>query len=89
MEESLVNYWEKFGAIAFDSSQKALLTSCSLKNPDDKSKDPTIKCCFSFTIRRDDHKMYARSLCFHITQANTNSPSLIVGNFLPQDPVKR
>ncbi|KAF8863586.1 transcription factor Zn cluster transcription factor-like protein Rds2 [Acephala macrosclerotiorum] len=73
MEESLVNYWEKFGAIAFDSSQKALLTSCSLKNPDDKSKDPTIKCCFSFTIRRDDHKI----------------PSLIVGNFLPQDPIKR
>jgi hypothetical protein len=56
-EESLVNYWEKFGAIAFDMTQKALLTSCSLKNPDDKSKDPTIKCCFSFTIRRDDHKM--------------------------------
>lgn len=52
-----MNYWEKFGAIAFDQSQKALLTSCSLKNPDDQSKDPTIKCCFSFTIRRDDHKM--------------------------------
>ncbi|KAM3065277.1 Testis-expressed protein 11 [Clarireedia jacksonii] len=72
-EESLVNYWEKFGAIAFDMTQKALLTSCSLKNPDDKSKDPTIKCCFSFTIRRDDHKI----------------PSLIVGNFLPQEPTKR
>jgi hypothetical protein len=72
-EESLVNYWEKFGAIAFDQNQKALLTSCSLKNPDDQSKEPTIKCCFSFMIRRDDHKI----------------PSLIVGNFLPQDPVKR
>lgn len=72
-EESLVNYWEKFGAIAFDPAQKALLTFCSLKNPDDQSKDPTIKCCFSFTIRRDDHKI----------------PSLIVGNFLPQDPVKQ
>ncbi|KAG9248180.1 transcription factor Zn cluster transcription factor-like protein Rds2 [Calycina marina] len=72
-EESLVNYWEKFGAIAFDQTQKALLTSCSLKNPDDQSKDPTIKCCFSFAIRRDDHKI----------------PSLIVGNFLPQNPVKR
>ncbi|TVY81886.1 Regulator of drug sensitivity [Lachnellula suecica] len=71
-EESLVNYWEKFGAIAFDQTQKALLTSCSLKNPDDQSKDPTIKCCFSFTIRRDDHKI----------------PSLIIGNFLPQEPTK-
>ncbi|KAI6714156.1 transcriptional regulator [Diplocarpon mali] len=72
-EESLVSYWEKFGTIAFDQNQKALLTSCSLKNPDDQSQDPTIKCCFSFTIRRDEHKI----------------PSLIVGNFLPQDPVKR
>jgi hypothetical protein len=52
-----VNYWEKFGAIAFDQKQKALLTSCSLKNPVDGSKDPTIKCCFSFTIRRDENKM--------------------------------
>ena len=32
-EESLVSYWEKFGAIAFDQSQKAILTSCSLKTP--------------------------------------------------------
>ncbi|TAQ83981.1 hypothetical protein B7494_g7694 [Chlorociboria aeruginascens] len=28
-EESLVNYWEKFGAIAFDLDQKALLTTFS------------------------------------------------------------
>ncbi|KAI7361249.1 hypothetical protein KC354_g8210 [Hortaea werneckii] len=32
-EESLVSYWEKFGAIAFDGSQKAILTSCSVKVP--------------------------------------------------------
>lgn len=56
-EESLVNYWEKFGVIAFDQNQKALLTSCSLKNPVDGSKDSPIKCCFSFTIRRDENKM--------------------------------
>ncbi|KAF2143243.1 uncharacterized protein K452DRAFT_224914 [Aplosporella prunicola CBS 121167] len=66
-EKSLVNYWEKFGAIAFDASQKAILTMCSLKNPNPDSKDPEIRCCFSFTIRRDAH----------------NIPSLIVGNFLP------
>ncbi|KAJ5054293.1 uncharacterized protein L3040_000571 [Drepanopeziza brunnea f. sp. 'multigermtubi'] len=72
-DESLVSYWEKFGGIAFDQSQQALLTSCYLKNPDDSSKDPTIKCCFSFTIRRDEYKI----------------PCLIVGNFLPQNPVKR
>lgn len=56
-EESLVNYWEKFGVIAFAENQKALLTSCSLKNPVDSSKDSPIKCCFSVTIRRDENKM--------------------------------
>ncbi|KAL1647430.1 Transcription factor [Diplodia intermedia] len=56
-EKSLVSYWEKFGAIAFDSSQKAILTSCLLKNPNPDSKDPEIRCCFSFTIRRDAHNM--------------------------------
>ena len=57
-EHSLVSYWEKFGAIAFDQSQKAMLTMCSLKNPDPTSKDPLLRCCFSFTIRRDTHNMY-------------------------------
>jgi len=73
VEDQLVSYWEKFGAIAFDNSQKAMLTSCSLKNPDLNSKDPDIHCCFSFTIRRDNH----------------NIPSLIIGNFLPMYPEKR
>ncbi|KAI0590195.1 Zn(2)-C6 fungal-type DNA-binding domain [Pyrenophora tritici-repentis] len=66
-EPSLVSYWEKFGAIAFDHTQKAILTSCSLKNPDPNSKDPEIRCCFSFTVKRDAW----------------NIPALIVGNFLP------
>lgn len=57
VEEDLVSYWQKFGAIAFDNSQKAMLTSCSLKNPDLRSKDAAIPCCFSFTIRRDEHNM--------------------------------
>ncbi|KAI5200522.1 hypothetical protein E4T39_05673 [Aureobasidium subglaciale] len=41
-EDSLVSYWEKFGAIAFDQSQKAILTSCTLKNPSDDgaAKEP-------------------------------------------------
>ncbi|KAJ1979511.1 Transcription factor [Dimargaris verticillata] len=33
LEESAVNYWEKYGNIAFDSSQKAVLTSCILRHP--------------------------------------------------------
>ncbi|KAL8919345.1 MAG: hypothetical protein Q9208_006844 [Pyrenodesmia sp. 3 TL-2023] len=58
VEDHLVSYWEKFGTIAFDNSQKAMLTSCSLKNPNMKSNDPEIRCCFSFTIRRDTYDMY-------------------------------
>lgn len=38
-EESLVSYWEKFGAIAFDGSQKAILTSCSLRRLDVKGRE--------------------------------------------------
>lgn len=70
-EDSLVSYWEKFGAIAFDQSQKAILTSCSLKRPVVSGTSPvkgsvsggggapmeTVRCCFSFTIRRDTHNM--------------------------------
>jgi hypothetical protein len=56
-EGSLVSYWEKFGAIAFDTTQKAILTSCSLKGRDSKTKDGEIRCCFSFTIRRDSYNM--------------------------------
>ena len=64
-EDSLVSYWEKFGAIAFDQSQKAILTSCSLKSPGDEvegrggegKSTGGLRCCFSFTIRRDTHNM--------------------------------
>ncbi|KAK5163334.1 Transcription factor [Saxophila tyrrhenica] len=70
-EESLVSYWEKFGAIAFDGTQKAILTSCALKRRrkggEGEEGLETVRCCFSFTIRRDTH----------------NIPSLIVGNFIP------
>ncbi|KAI5479341.1 Zn(2)-C6 fungal-type transcription factor [Pseudohyphozyma bogoriensis] len=79
-EESAVNYWEKYGNIAFDAGQKAVLTSCVLFNQTilskkrkrnaDKNKykeEATINCCFSFTIRRDNYAI----------------PSMIVGNFLP------
>ncbi|KAK3828612.1 MAG: hypothetical protein J3Q66DRAFT_323102 [Benniella sp.] len=55
-EESAVNYWEKYGNIAFDAGQKAVLTSCLLKNPDPDSQS-VISCCFSFTIRRDKYNI--------------------------------
>ncbi|KAH8927638.1 hypothetical protein BT69DRAFT_1347156 [Atractiella rhizophila] len=79
-EESAVNYWEKYGNIAFNASQKAVLTTCVLVNQTTqaqaqagkkKKKEPVpealINCCFSFTIRRDSYQI----------------PSMIVGNFAP------
>lgn len=53
-EESAVNFWEKYGSIAFDKGQKAVLTSCSLRTKDGICKRP---CCFSFTIRRDRYNI--------------------------------
>lgn len=52
-EESAVNYWEKYASIAFDSSQKAVLTSCVLKS----ARGTLRPCCFSFTIRRDRYNL--------------------------------
>lgn len=53
-EESSVNFWEKYGSIAFDKTQKAVLTSCKLKTKDGRKKK---NCCFSFTIRRDRYNI--------------------------------
>lgn len=53
----MVRYWEEFGTIAFDPAHETLLTACALKNPSDTSDHPVMKCCFSFTIRRDEHKL--------------------------------
>ncbi|OCT48711.1 Zn(II)2Cys6 transcription factor acuM [Cladophialophora carrionii] len=73
VEDQLVSYWEKFCAICFDQQQKAMLTSCTLRSPTAGADAEPIHCCFSFTIRRDNH----------------NIPSLIVGNFLPMNPARR
>lgn len=51
-----MRYWEEFGTIAFDSTHDTLLTACSLQNPYDEM-NRVLNCCFSFRIRRDDHKM--------------------------------
>lgn len=56
VEDQLVSYWEKFCAICFDQQQKAMLTSCTLRSPT-AGEDAEIPCCFSFTIRRDNHNM--------------------------------
>lgn len=53
-EESAVNFWEKYGAIAFDKGQKAVLTLCNLRTRDGIKRK---LCCFSFTIRRDRYNI--------------------------------
>lgn len=53
-EELAVNFWEKYGAIAFDKGQKAVLTSCNLRTRDGRRRRA---CCFSFTIRRDRYNI--------------------------------
>ncbi|KAG8827965.1 hypothetical protein FRC17_007650 [Serendipita sp. 399] len=75
-EESAVNFWEKYGHVAFDTGQKAVLTSCVLRykprevNPQAPQNGPLqegyVNCCFSFTIRRDSWGI----------------PVAIVGNFI-------
>jgi PAS domain-containing protein len=66
-EESAVNYWEKYGHVAFDSAQKAVLTSCVLRlRPAGDAQDGFVSCAFSITIRRDAWGI----------------PSMIVGNFI-------
>ena len=85
----MINYWEKYGNIAFDNGQKAVLTSCLLKNPD-TANSPTspsgragvINCCFSFTIRRDKYNMLVLAVFSLLILC---SPSCIIGNFIPID----
>lgn len=48
--ESAGNFWQRYGSICFDSTQKAVLTGCTLRN---KTTGKDIPCAFSFTIRRD------------------------------------
>ncbi|KAL2175363.1 meiosis protein SPO22/ZIP4 like-domain-containing protein [Thermothelomyces heterothallicus CBS 202.75] len=55
-EESNVRYWEEFGTIAFDPAHDTLLTACSLKSP---QGGKPVNCCFSFRIRRDEHKIHS------------------------------
>ncbi|KAJ3128050.1 hypothetical protein HK098_005262 [Nowakowskiella sp. JEL0407] len=69
-EESAVNYWEKYGNIAFDCGQKAVLTSCVITTQKNGEGAKKVDCCFSFTIRRDKYGI----------------PLIIAGNFLPVNP---
>ncbi|KAF8724759.1 hypothetical protein AX14_008608 [Amanita brunnescens Koide BX004] len=88
-EESAVNYWEKYGNVAFDSTQKAVLTSCVLRYKpvfNIGSVNPT-----SVTARASDAQPSEVpteegfvNCCFSFTiqRDKWGIPSMIVGNFI-------
>src|SRR5262249_46694883 len=72
-EDSVVTYWEKYGGVAADPQQKAVMTACTLRNPGrgvGTEGGVPAPCSFSFTIRRDKFGI----------------PLAVVGNFLPVRP---
>ncbi|KAI0294007.1 hypothetical protein BC826DRAFT_1013743 [Russula brevipes] len=83
-EESAVNYWEKYGNVAFDSTQKAVLTSCVLRfKPAVKqgSGAPTPGRVVLGTTPSEEGFI---SCCFSFTirRDTWGIPLMIVGNFI-------
>ncbi|KZT08083.1 uncharacterized protein LAESUDRAFT_724072 [Laetiporus sulphureus 93-53] len=83
-EDSAVNYWEKYGNVAFDSNQKAVLTSCVLRYK------PLLPSSGSSTPAKGKNKQTLPneegfiSCCFSFTIRRDpyGIPTLIVGNFI-------
>ncbi|KAM5546164.1 hypothetical protein V8D89_000290 [Ganoderma adspersum] len=83
-EDSAVNYWEKYGNVAFDSNQKAVLTSCVLRYK------PLLPSNGGATPARgkEQHQLPNEegviSCCFSFTIRRDpyGIPTLIVGNFI-------
>lgn len=93
-EDSAVNYWEKYGAVAFDTNQKAVLTTCQLRYkpvlPTSGAATPANALSLSTSSRSsDEHDHPAKEqgvidCCFSFTIRRDpyGIPTLIVGNFI-------
>jgi len=84
-ENSAVNYWEKYGHVAFDSKQKAVLTSCVLRyKPDLPALQTPALAYANLTNPRADDEESAVNCCFSFTIRRDiwGIPSMIVGNFI-------
>ncbi|KAI0772975.1 hypothetical protein BD413DRAFT_543696 [Trametes elegans] len=83
-EDSAVNYWEKYGNVAFDSTQKAVLTSCVLRYK------PLLPASGATTPARnkdaqpppDEEGFMSCCFSFTIRRDPYGIPTLIVGNFI-------
>ncbi|KAJ1301276.1 hypothetical protein OPQ81_003682 [Rhizoctonia solani] len=97
-EESAVNYWEKYGHVAFDPAQKAVLTSCVLRyKPTSNSGVPPSSGSNGSTqsspllhrqVTASESSSASQSgfinCCFSFTirRDTWGIPSVIVGNFI-------
>ncbi|BGP14531.1 hypothetical protein JCM10213_005181 [Rhodosporidiobolus nylandii] len=89
-EESAVNYWEKYGNIAFDVGQKAVLTSCVLVNQSilarrKKREKPGADAAKTSKASGGPPQEALVNACFSFTIRRDAYaiPSTIVGNFIP------
>ncbi|KAJ3764455.1 hypothetical protein EV360DRAFT_31349 [Lentinula raphanica] len=91
-EESAVNYWEKYGHVAFDSSQKAVLTSCVLRYKPQLNISPTsprngpagasASGMMGAAIVPTEEGLVNCCFSFTIRRDKWGIPSMIVGNFI-------
>ncbi|KZT26136.1 hypothetical protein NEOLEDRAFT_1063860 [Neolentinus lepideus HHB14362 ss-1] len=90
-EESAVNYWEKYGHVAFDANQKAVLTSCVLRykpllsSPSGSASPVSQRKPSSSSKPADLVKEEGFINCcfsFTIRRDAYGIPSMIVGNFI-------
>ncbi|TFK52896.1 hypothetical protein OE88DRAFT_1656557 [Heliocybe sulcata] len=90
-EESAVNYWEKYGHVAFDVNQKAVLTSCVLRykpllsSPSGSSSPVNQRKTSSSSKPTELVKEEGFMNCcfsFTIRRDAYGIPSMIVGNFI-------
>ncbi|KIP10809.1 hypothetical protein PHLGIDRAFT_100651 [Phlebiopsis gigantea 11061_1 CR5-6] len=90
-EDSAVNYWEKYGAVAFDTNQKAVLTTCQLRYkpalPSSGAAAPGNALNGKFPNASEDQvekEQGTIDCCFSFTIRRDpyGIPTLIVGNFI-------
>lgn len=96
-EESAVNYWEKYGSVSFDPSQKAVLTMCKLRTKNRALANAmTAETASKQAENGNTEDKTPEDTCslpfipccfsFTIRRDKWNIPTMIVGNFLPSHP---